>query len=112
MPLKDSVGMGLAVEMVDLSLVANGRFNKDDSIQYNTMRKPRATYSKLWESSPMGIAEGSSFSKGMNKSTLTSCPPQSDTLLLFSIGAETRMGSESAADKTLHILPVIIECWI
>ena len=46
MPLNDTIGMGLAVEMVDLSLVAKGRINEEGYIQYDTMRKPRANYSK------------------------------------------------------------------
>ena len=45
MPLKDSIGMGLAVETIDLSLVATGRINLEGYIQYDTMRRPRATYS-------------------------------------------------------------------
>jgi hypothetical protein len=61
MPLKDTIGMGLAVEMIDLSLVAKGRINLEGYIQYDTMQKPRATYSKCWESSPIGVLEGPSF---------------------------------------------------
>ena len=105
MPLKDTIRMGLADEMIDLSLVAKG--NLEGYIQYDTMRKPRATYSKCWESSPSGVLEGSSFGKGMNKSTTTSCPSQSATFSLFSIGAETRMGVQSEADKPVHIKTVI-----
>ena len=45
-PLKDTIGMVLAVEMIDLSLVAKWRINLEGCILYNTMRKPRATYSK------------------------------------------------------------------
>ena len=61
MIFKDTFGMGLAVEMVDLSLVAKGRINKEGSIQYDNMRKPRASYSKCWESLPVDVVEGSSF---------------------------------------------------
>jgi len=107
MPLKDTIGMGLAVEMIDLSLVAKGRINLKGYIQYDTMRKPRATYSKCWESSPIGVLEGSSFGKGMTKSTMTACPSQSATFSLFSIGAETCMGVQSEADKPVHIKTVI-----
>ena len=107
MPVRDTIGMGLAVEMVDLSLVAKGRINKEGFIQYDTMRKPRASYSKCWESSPVGVVEGSSFGKGVNKSIMTACPSQSATFSLFCIGSETRMGVQSEADKPLHIKTVV-----
>ena len=57
MLFKDIFGMGLAVEMVDLSLVAKCRIIKEGFIQYDTMRKPRTSYSKCWESSPVGVVE-------------------------------------------------------
>ena len=101
MPLSDPVGMGVAVEMLHLSLVAKGRIT--EHIQYDSMRKPRATFSQLWDSSPQGIAEGSSFGSGIVKSTLTNCPTQSRWFSTCQLGAETRMGFQSQANKPLPI---------
>ena len=105
MPIKDQVGMGVAVEMLFLSITAKGRL-KDD-IQYDTMRKPRATHSKCYESSPQGVAEGSSFAKGIAKSTLTLCPTQSEWFSMFSLGAESRMGYFSEANKPLNVKVIL-----
>jgi len=57
-------------------------------IQYGTMMKPRAIYSKCCESSPTGVAQGSPFAKGMNKATFASRPSQSETFSQFHIGKE------------------------
>ena len=61
MPVSDAVGMGVAVDMLMRSITAKGRIGKH--IQYESMRKVRATYTKSWDSSPLGISEGSSFAQ-------------------------------------------------
>ena len=101
MPFGDPVGMGVAVEMLHVSITAKGRLPGQKHIQYDSMRKPRATFSKGYETSPQGIAEGSSFGHGTIKSTLTHCPTQSMWFSTFSLGAETRMGYFSQANKPL-----------
>ena len=61
-PLSDTVGMGLAVDMLLESQPARGRIGKH--IQFETMRKCRGTFTLAWRSSPLGVAEGGSFSTG------------------------------------------------
>jgi len=68
--------MGLAVDMLLKSLVAKGRIERH--VQFSTVRRLRATYTMNWESSPMGVAEGASFAKGLGRIRPTSCPSQSE----------------------------------
>ena len=105
MPLRDQVGMGLAVEMEMTSLTAKGRIK--EHAQWDAVRKSRSTFTRLWQTSPGGIDEGFSFGSGWSKSTFTSCPSQSDWFSLFAIGAETRIGFASEANKPLHIKVVL-----
>ncbi len=58
-PMSDSVGMGLAVDMLVKLLVAKGRIM--EHIQFSTLRHLRATYTKNWESSLMRVSEGASL---------------------------------------------------
>ncbi len=102
MPTSDEVGMGVAVEMLALSVTARPRLKGQEFIQFDTMRKPRATQSLLWMSSPVGISEGSSFAGGFAKSKATKCPTQSDWFNYFLQGAEARMGYASQSNRPLH----------
>ena len=105
MPLKDNVGMGLAVEMEFLGLTAKGKIKPH--AQWDSVRKPRSTNTKAWESSPLGIAEGFSFANGMSKASFTTCPTQSDWFAHFCIGAETRIGFVTQANKPIRIKVVL-----
>ena len=107
MPIGDPVGMGVFVEMIHHSIVAIPRIKGEEFIQYDSARKPRSTFTKSWESSPEGIAEGSSFAKGMNKVTFTRCPTQSVFFGSASRGMELRMGFATEANKPLHIKAVL-----
>ena len=107
MPLCDNLGMGVAVEMIVYSLTATPKIKGQRFIQYGTVRKARSTYTCGWESSPRGLAEGSSFSQGFNKATLTSCPTQQKWFSLFSLGMEARMGYTSEANRALCIQSVV-----
>jgi hypothetical protein len=107
MPLKDLVGMGVAVDMLVYSLTGKPRISGQRYIQYATARKVRSTYTCGWESSPRGLEEGSSFSQGFNKATLTTCPTQQKWFSLFSLGMEARMGYTSEANKALRIQAVV-----
>ncbi len=64
-PMADSVGMGLAVDILLKSLVAKGHIERH--VQFSTVRRLRATYTKNCESSPIGVAEGASFAKGLGR---------------------------------------------
>lgn len=105
--MKDSVGMGVAVEMIVYSLTAKPKISGQNFIQYATARKVRSTFTCSWESSPRGISEGSSFSQGFGKATLTSCPTQQKWFGLFALGMEARMGYSSEANKALRIKAVV-----
>ena len=75
MPLTDPVGMGLAVELLFHSLTAKPRIKGESHIQFDSMRRPRATFTSAWELSPIGIQEGSTFTLNTARVTVTSCPP-------------------------------------
>ena len=77
-PLVDLYGMGLVVEMLVKSLTSKGRIK--DSVQFDTIRKLRLTYAKVFESSPAGVGEGSSSAKGTGRVCPTSCPGQSEQM--------------------------------
>jgi hypothetical protein len=64
-PLADIVRMGLTVDMELKSLVVRGRIW--EHIQFSTLRQVRATHTKNWESSPLGVVEGASFAKGLGR---------------------------------------------
>ncbi len=107
MALTDLVGMGVAVEMIVYSMTAAPRIKSQPFVQYATVRKLRSTYTCGWESSPRGLEEGSSFSHGFSKATLTSCPTQQKWFSLFSLGMESRMGYSTEANKALRIQAVV-----
>ena len=75
-PLEDSCGMGLVVEMLVESYTAIGRIT--DFVQFETIRRLRSTYTKVFESSPAGASKGSSFARGTGRVRPTSCPSQSE----------------------------------
>ena len=102
---KDEVGMGLAVEMEYYSATSKGKIK--EHAQWDTVRKPRSTYTQCWKSSPRGIQEGFSFSSGYAKNAFTSCPSQSEWFSHFCLGAESRIGFASSANKPLHIKVVV-----
>jgi hypothetical protein len=108
MPLADTVGMGVAVDMITRSLTSASRIKGQDYVQFGTIRKVRGTFSTGWESSPQGIQEGASFGSSAGRgSTLTLCPTQQKWFNTFAIGVETRMGYATKADKALHINVVV-----
>ena len=104
-PMSDEVGMSLAVDMLLKSLRAKGRIL--DHVQYATLRKMRATYTKNWESSPAGIREGAAFANGKYRVRQTSCPAQSEWFYDFSRGLEYRMGCQSDPDHGLVIGAIV-----
>ena len=104
MPLSDTVGMGVAVDMIARSLTSSSRIKGQAYVQFGTVRKARATFSTGWESSPQGILEGASFGSSAGRGfTLTLCPTQQKWFNTFTIGIETRMGYATKANKALHI---------
>ena len=106
MPMRDNVGMGLAVELLQHSVTARPRLRGENFIQFDSMRRPRGTYTSAWESSPLGISEGSTFSSGAAKVTVSSCPTQQRWFGMFMRGAESRMGF--VAQRNLPFGPGVI----
>ena len=104
-PLGDSVGMGLAVDMQLKSLTAKGRIRKH--VQFSTLRRLRGTHTKNWESSPLGVAEGALFAKGLGRIRPTSCPSQSEWFYDMLRGMEYRMGCQSQPNHGLLIGAIV-----
>ena len=65
------------------------------------MRQPRATFTSAWESSPIGIQEGLTFTLNMARVTLTSCPSQQKWFERMMRGAESRMGYTTQQQQPL-----------
>jgi len=99
------VGMSLAIDELHYSVTGRGRIS--DHVQFDTIRKLRSSYTKMWESSPRGVLEGASFAKGTGRVRPTECPAQSDWFRDFSSGCEYRMGYETAADHGVHIMAIV-----
>lgn len=87
--------------MFQRSLVSEGRILK--FIQFDTMRRVRATFTKTWQPSPVGKEESMLFHAGRARGRTTTCPMESDWFALFLKGAEERMGFKSEADKAVKI---------
>ncbi len=107
MPMTDQVGMAVAVSILFNSLNAIPHLKGESHIQFDLMRKPRGTYTSAWESSPMGIREGSSITIGMAKATLTSCPTQQKWFNLMMWGTENRMGYVTRRQQPLSIATIV-----
>ena len=105
MPLNDSVGMGLAVDLLLKGINSRGRIKRH--IQYDTMRKGRSTFSLAWASSPMGTNETAAFTSTRNRINLTSCPTQSDWFRFFMLGCQDRMGFDTKNQLDLPIKAVV-----
>lgn len=105
MTVGDLVGMSLAVEMLMYSICAEGRIN--DHIQFDTMHKLWSTFSRSWDSSPPGVAEGAAFSKGTSKVHITSCPSQSQWFTDFLLGSQDRMGYKTKKQLPLLMLAIV-----
>ena len=107
MPMAYQVGMAVAVSLLFNSLTAKPRLAGESHIQFDSMRRPRATHTSAWESSPKGISEGSSITTGMTKATLTTCPTQQKWFNLMMRGAENRMGYATRRQQPLSIATII-----
>ena len=105
MPLEDNVGMGWAVDLLMKSITSKGRITAH--IQFDSMRQLRATFTKMWSSSPRAIAEGASFSGNAAKVRFTSCPSQSEWFGDFLVGAEDRMGYDTRKQVYLPIGAIV-----
>jgi hypothetical protein len=103
MPLTDNLGMGMAVDMLYNSLSAKPRLKGESFIQFDSMQRPRATFTAAWESLPSGIEEGATFATGTMRVTVTTCPTQQKWFGLFRRGTESRMGYTSQQNQPLGV---------
>lgn len=103
-PLEDTLGMGAAIVMLELSLNA-GKNAKH--VQFDTIRKFRSAYSNVYHASVGGL-EGSTLSNGKHKMTITNCPTNGDWFARFTAGCHKRMGDVSCPDRALSI-PIMLE---
>ena len=104
-PLKDLVGMGLAVDITQKSLVAKGK--NEAVVQAETLRKLRSTYTKNWQLSPRGVAESGAFIKGTGRVRPTSCPTESEWYQDNWRGVESRMGFKSKANHAITMSAMV-----
>ncbi len=88
----DNLGMCMAVDL-------KGEF----FIQFDSMQRPRATFTAAWESSPSGIKEGATFATGTMRVTVTTCPTQQKWFGSFLRGAESIMGYMSQQNQPLGV---------
>ena len=102
----DFVGMSLAIDILQESLHAVGR--NEPTVQAETLRQLRATYTKNWDSSPRGVMEVASFGRGAGRVRPTACPSQSEWFADFWRGLEARMGHKSKANHAITI-PAMVQ---
>jgi hypothetical protein len=67
MPCADDLVMGMAVDMLFNLLMAKPCLKGEKHIQFDLMRRPKATFTSAWESSPGEIREGATFCDGGNE---------------------------------------------
>jgi hypothetical protein len=101
MPLTDTMGMRLVVELLFHSLNAVPHIKGKSHIQFDSMREPRATFTLAWESSPIRIQEGLTITLDTARVTITSCPFQQKWFKRMMRGAESRMGYTTQQQQPL-----------
>lgn len=104
-PDYDCVGMGTAVDMLVKSLYSKGR--NQDHVQFDTLRQVRSSATVSYQSSAVGMREGSAFSRGTGSVRPTNCNTQSLWFLYCLLGMEYRMGHESRANQGIEIRAII-----
>ena len=104
-PDYDCVGMGVAVDMQYKSAHGTGRNSKRP--QYDTLRQYRSSNTVCYQSSAMGMMEGSAFSRGTGVVRPTNCATQSVWFGDFLRGMEYRMGHEGRANKPITMSATI-----
>ena len=106
-PVKDVLGMGIAVCMLRRSL-EKGRYK--DTLQYETVRKLRSAYSNIWHASRETLTT-SVMARDLKKTFVTSCPTYGLWFERFMVGMHKRMGDEVHQDKavTLEVVHRLVE---
>ena len=97
--------MGLASGMLTNSTTSRGPIQ--DYIQFDILRKLRLTFTKVYEYSPAGIGEGSSFAKGTGWVCPTFCHNQSEWMQYMLRGTEYQVGYDTKVDHGVPIDVVV-----
>ena len=105
--MEDQVRMAVAVSLLFNSQTATPQLVGKSCIQSDSMRRPRATHTSAWESSPKGISKGSSITTGMITATLTKCPTQQKWFNLMMRGAKNRMGYVTRRQQPLSTANIV-----
>ncbi len=112
-PVVDSMGMGVAVVMLQRSL---DKGKHDRNIQFETVRKFRSAASNIYHASVEG--QGAMvMAKDTQKLTVTECPTYSDFFGRFVQGMHKRMGDIVQPDRAishdimLELMSLVEEEW-
>ena len=106
-PLEDTMGMGIAVCMLQRSL-EKGRYR--DTLQFETVRKLRSAYSNIWHASRQTLTT-SVMARDLKKTYITSCPTYGLWFERFIMGMHKRMGDEVHQDQavTLAVMHKLVD---
>ena len=111
-PLKDNQGMQVAIEI----LRASQRKGRNDStyVQFDSVRKLRAAYVNIYQTSPMAIGRNL-FMKGPRGQSFTLATAATDTVTfrMFMLGCEKRMGRLVVQELgfTVEVVLRLLEDW-
>ncbi len=100
-PVKDSLGMGVAVGML-LKSLEPGKYNEHYE-QFETIRKLRASYSNLYMASVEGVSSMRTVGGDRAKHHLTYSPTQSLWFERFSQGCLRHMGQDVRQDWAIPL---------
>jgi hypothetical protein len=103
-PIKDDVGMSLAVAMLDRSLDA-GR--TEETLQFESLRKMKAAFGSLWNASIEATDQSVSV-RGQLKTIITKSPTNQDWFERFMTGMHKRMGDVQRPDRALSIEAILL----
>lgn len=111
-PVKDSLGMGVAIAML-LKSLEPGRYHNTYQ-QFETIRKLRAGFSNVYMTSVEGVLSLRTVGGDRAKHHLTHSPTQSKWFELFSQGCIRRMGQDVRQDwaitlQAMHGLQQLLE---
>ena len=99
-PLKDTMGIGIAVYMLKRSL-DKGRYR--NNLQFETVRKLSSTYSNIWHSSRKTLTT-SVMARDIKKTYVTTCPTYGLWFERFILGMHKRMGAEAHQDQAITLV--------
>jgi hypothetical protein len=103
-PQQDCFGYGVAVQILLYSL-EEGRY--DDYMQFDTIRRLRASYANVWKSSARSTVDSLSLVANKGGLSLTTCPTDSSFFSGFMLGMKKRMGQDCRPQLGISIATMI-----